>query len=179
MLRAAIKNAVDVMRCLYHSGASLDTADSEGETPIFAAVRSDKKEAAILLLGLGANAAHVNGKKRTLLHNVAYHASFETMLSLTTVVVRGLDATAQDQQGFTAQQSLEKRQPDSKMRAVFARLVASGADPRKLMMAQAMKRPGPMKNGATMVRIRVMQKMRGMKRTQVMRKIVSMMPSSL
>ncbi|KAJ3559031.1 hypothetical protein NPX13_g9597 [Xylaria arbuscula] len=130
MWRAAHKNAVDMIRYLYSLGASLESTDSDGETPLFATIRGDRKEAAILLLRLGAKGDPSSGKRGTLLDHVASHASSKMMLSLAGVGVKFEDVTARGQIGLTAQQLLEKRRPDLEMRTAFARLVQAWCEPK-------------------------------------------------
>jgi ankyrin repeat protein len=131
MTRAVVENAVGMIRCLYDAGASLESTNSDRDTALFVAIESHMKEAAVLLLSLGANAAHVNRKGRTLLHYAAVFLRFETMRTFTEVNVRGQDATARDQDGLTAPQLLEKRQPDAETRTAFAHLVQAWCRPKE------------------------------------------------
>jgi len=123
MWTAAFRNSVGIVRCLHDAGAGLESMNSSGETPLFAAVESGATEALLLLLCLGANTAHVNKRTRTLLHHAAAVSSLQAIRTCAGVGVRGQDAAARDQDGRTAQQLLDKRDPDSEMREAFVRLV--------------------------------------------------------
>ncbi|KAI0424611.1 ankyrin repeat-containing domain protein [Xylaria sp. FL1042] len=121
--RAAFNSSVGMIRCLYDAGANLESPNIRGQTPLFGAAQAQSKETLALLLRLGANAAHIDKKIRTLLHHTARSASLEMIQSLTDVGVRGQDAAARDADGLTAQQLLDKRQPGPEMTAASARLV--------------------------------------------------------
>ncbi|KAI1423227.1 hypothetical protein F5Y12DRAFT_553733 [Xylaria sp. FL1777] len=127
LLRAGHYNSVGMVRCLYDAGASLESPNGDGETPIIAAASGDAEAALVLLLRLGADTDHVDKQKRTLLHHMATSASLEMMRNLTDanadINIKGQDAMARDQNGRTAQQVLELRQPGPELREVFARLV--------------------------------------------------------
>ncbi|KAI0506307.1 hypothetical protein F5B22DRAFT_624390 [Xylaria bambusicola] len=127
--RAAFNGCVGMVRCLYDAGANLESPNIDGQTPLFGATQASSKEALVLLLRLGANAAHVDRKMRTLLHYTARSARLEMIPSLTDVGVRSQDATARDVDGLTAQQLLDKRQPGLETRAAFARLVQVWCSP--------------------------------------------------
>ncbi|KAI1313279.1 hypothetical protein F5Y03DRAFT_338577 [Xylaria venustula] len=133
MYYAVYCNAVDIVRYLYNAGASLESEDNNGDTPLFAAIENSGKEAAILLLRLGVNTTHVNRKQRTLLHYAARLSSLNMMRTLRDVSIRGQDATARDEDGFTAQQLLEKRQPipTPEMRKVFTQLEQTWCRPKE------------------------------------------------
>ncbi|KAK5634327.1 hypothetical protein RRF57_010041 [Xylaria bambusicola] len=104
---ATYGNAVDTIRYLYDVGASPESANNRGETPLFAVIRANQKEAAILLLRLGANAGHITYGKRIFLHYVAWFSSLEMMRALAEVATMGPDATTQDDEGWAAQQLLD------------------------------------------------------------------------
>ncbi|KAI1274243.1 ankyrin repeat-containing domain protein [Xylaria sp. FL0933] len=123
LARAAYFNVVGLVRPLCDAGVSLEPMDRYGDTPLFVALEGNSTDAFVLLLRLGANTAHINNAKRTLLHQAANFASLETMRALTNIGVRGQDATAREKDGLTAQELLEKRQPTSEMKAAFAHLL--------------------------------------------------------
>ncbi|KAI1429829.1 hypothetical protein F5Y12DRAFT_709831 [Xylaria sp. FL1777] len=122
-------NAVGLACHLCDARVSLQLIKCLGEIPLLSAIAGNAKEAFDLLRDLGANTTHINSRKHALLHYATHFANLETMRTLTDVDVRGQDATARDQDGLTAQQLPEKRQPISEMKAALADLVQVWRNP--------------------------------------------------
>ncbi|KAL9032842.1 MAG: hypothetical protein Q9180_006276 [Flavoplaca navasiana] len=123
-------NAIATTAFLISSSADLNARENFGSTPLLSAIGENKVEAAGMLLRYGADYKIVNKIGDNILHIAANIATVPMVVLLTKARLRGLDLEAQNFEGLTVAELVERRKeevPEAFPR-VFDRLIHSIVD---------------------------------------------------
>lgn len=121
-LMSAVRNPA-MLRLLLEHKANPNLADANGNTPLFAAIRSHSIEAVQILLDAGANASSVTGNTGTALHVAAQMGDAQIVGLL---LKRPIDPEARDARGDTVLLTLARNSyGDQPGRSEIARMLLS------------------------------------------------------